>query len=727
MTMRRNLGRAFRPLCLSLLLLPAAGPAQAWQADVDGSTVTFDLGHVLNPHKTLKTEFFQAVPGAQGAAALAVTGAAFADGGAKLRLTLSRAPGDDEAFTVRYRWPRSGQGLWTASHRQIDNFALVVGGEQPAAEEPGLAAAFHGLPDGHDSKKRFEFEVRFAEEIPGLRLRTVEAALQVTGGKAVAVKRAVAGRIRRVTVQVRPDGDGDVTVALPATTDCTAAGAICAADGRKLAALTATVPGPAGDAPAASTLTAEFHGLPAEHDGSEGFGFEIRFSGEVAGPALRAVRAALSVTNGKAVAVKRTVAGQSRNFTVQLQPDGLDDVTVSLPATADCAATGAICASGGKKLAALSATVPGPAGLSVADARADEGPDAAVAFTVSLSRAASGPVTVDYATADGTATAGRDYRQTSGTLSFAAGETEKTVSVPILDDAHDEGEETFALNLSNPSGAIIADGEATGTIANSDPLQKIWLARFGRTVAIQTVEALEGRFAVRAGAAPRMSVTMMGQTLDLAQMGDGDGPEQTGGLTGALTAVLTGLARAFGATPANNAAPNAAGATGNGPFDGDPFARHGIGGARTGTGARGLAPVRQPTMRDLLPGSAFHFTTGEVSGLGGAVTSWGKVLSDTSGGSGLGGSGSLSFAGETATGVLGMDWEGDWLLAGVALSRTVESGGATFAPSGKDYGIEGTLTMVTPYLRVRAGEGLSFWSALGSGGGAMTLSWDGVS
>ncbi|MDE0150824.1 MAG: hypothetical protein OXM58_20900, partial [Rhodospirillaceae bacterium] len=84
-------------------------------------------------------------------------------------------------------------------------------------------------------------------------------------------------------------------------------------------------------------------------------------------------------------------------------------------------------------------------------------------------------------------------------------------------------------------------------------------------------------------------------------------------------------------------------------------------------------------MRELLPGSAFHFTTGEVPGLGGAMTSWGKVLSDTSGGSG--GSGSLSFAGETATGVLGVDWEGDWLLAGVALSRTVESGGAAFAPS----------------------------------------------
>ena len=100
--------------------------------------------------------------------------------------------------------------------------------------------------------------------------------------------------------------------------------------------------------------------------------------------------------------------------------------------------------------------------LSVADARAYEGTDDTIDFTVTLDRAASVTVTVAYATADGTATAGADYTATSGTLTFSPSETEKTVSVPILDDALDEGEETLTLTLSNAPRAISADGIATG-------------------------------------------------------------------------------------------------------------------------------------------------------------------------------------------------------------------------------------------------------------------------
>ena len=105
-------------------------------------------------------------------------------------------------------------------------------------------------------------------------------------------------------------------------------------------------------------------------------------------------------------------------------------------------------------------------------------------------------MSVDYATADGTAKAGEDFTAANGTLTFAAGETTKTVSVAVLDDAHDEGEETMKLLLSNATGgARIRDGEATGTIENSDPIPKAWLARFGRTVADQVLEAVQGRMA----------------------------------------------------------------------------------------------------------------------------------------------------------------------------------------------------------------------------------------
>ena len=332
--------------------------------------------------------------------------------------------------------------------------------------------------------------------------------------------------------------------------------------------------------------------------------------------------------------------------------------------------------------------------ISVADARANEGAGAKVAFEVSLSRAFTGTshrVTVDYATADGTAKAGEDYTATSGTLTFAAGERRKTVNVPVLDDAVDEGEETFVLRLSNVHGARAGDLEATGTIANDDPLQKMWLSRFGRTVAIQTIEALEGRFALASQASPRMTMTVAGQDLDLSGVGEGK----------ALAETLTGLARAFGAPDAAN--------------DDDPFARRGFGGAEAGASAA----TRRVTGRELLLGSSFHFTTGEASGLGGAMTGWGKVLSGGSDGSSSGG---LSFASETATGVLGMDWERDRLLVGVALSQSLETGSASFAPTGSRYDIEGSLSMVTPYMQVRSGERLSFWGAVGSGSGSMSLS-----
>ena len=69
------------------------------------------------------------------------------------------------------------------------------------------------------------------------------------------------------------------------------------------------------------------------------------------------------------------------------------------------------------------------------------------------------------------------------------------MSVPILDDALDEGEETFLLRIRRPEGARIGDGEAVGTIENADPLQKMWLARFGRTVASHVTDAVSDRLA----------------------------------------------------------------------------------------------------------------------------------------------------------------------------------------------------------------------------------------
>jgi len=88
-------------------------------------------------------------------------------------------------------------------------------------------------------------------------------------------------------------------------------------------------------------------------------------------------------------------------------------------------------------------------------------------FTVSLSAVSSATVTVQYATADGTATAGSDYSATSGTLTFAPGETQKTIVVPVSGDTIAEPDETFLVNLSNPTNATVG-GQGTGTIQNDD-------------------------------------------------------------------------------------------------------------------------------------------------------------------------------------------------------------------------------------------------------------------
>ncbi|HEX8364645.1 MAG TPA: Calx-beta domain-containing protein [Allosphingosinicella sp.] len=106
----------------------------------------------------------------------------------------------------------------------------------------------------------------------------------------------------------------------------------------------------------------------------------------------------------------------------------------------------------------------------VADVAVAEG-DSGVSylnFTVTLSFAPTGPVTIDYATSSGTATAGTDYLAVAGQLSFAIGETVKTIAVPIVGDTIPEAGETINLTLSNPSGATIGDGAAIGTITNDE-------------------------------------------------------------------------------------------------------------------------------------------------------------------------------------------------------------------------------------------------------------------
>jgi chitinase len=92
-----------------------------------------------------------------------------------------------------------------------------------------------------------------------------------------------------------------------------------------------------------------------------------------------------------------------------------------------------------------------------------------VTFTVSLSRASGSAVTVRYATANGSATAGQDYTSASGTVTFTAGQTSKQVNVTVRGDRTVEANETFTLTLSAPTGAVLGAGNmAAISVTNDD-------------------------------------------------------------------------------------------------------------------------------------------------------------------------------------------------------------------------------------------------------------------
>lgn len=111
-----------------------------------------------------------------------------------------------------------------------------------------------------------------------------------------------------------------------------------------------------------------------------------------------------------------------------------------------------------------------PITLQIGDIRLAEGDSGTTAFLfeVSLSPASTQVTTVQYTTANGTATAGSDYTATSGTLTFEAGQTSQSITVNVSGDTTQEADETFYVNLSTPSGASLADAQGLGTINNDD-------------------------------------------------------------------------------------------------------------------------------------------------------------------------------------------------------------------------------------------------------------------
>ena len=282
-------------------------------------------------------------------------------------------------------------------------------------------------------------------------------------------------------------------------------------------------------------------------------------------------------------------------------------------------------------------------------------------------RPASQSVTVEFATANGTASAGEDYDATSGTLELAAGETSKTIEVPVHADAEDEGEETLTLSLSNAAGARIEDGEATGTIQDHDPLPKEWLTRFGRTVAGQVVDAVGTRLESKPGQHARVG----GVSIE----------------SSAAPGTLEALSRRW-TEPAWNA------------WD---------------------RPEETPSLsrRALMSGSSFHLSS---EGDGPVFAAWGRFAAEGFEADAH----DTRLDGETTTGFLGADVEGGRWLMGAAVSHSEADGsfvpGSGAASSRGRSEVESTLSGVYPYARLTLSERVSLWGLAGVGQGTLTVS-----
>ena len=273
----------------------------------------------------------------------------------------------------------------------------------------------------------------------------------------------------QVTVLTDSDDEGQETITLTlsnpsqATLD-DAAGTGAIENGESSSG---TQEDPPAETPAV-LLTASFANVPADHNG-ENFTFQLNFSENVESGYARIRDHALTITGGSIASASRTTQGSNQSWTVEVNPTGNGSVSITLPETTDCNAARAICTDDERMLShTTSVRVAGPPAISVSDAAVQEAEGAVLVFTMTLSRASSTTVTVDYATSDGTAQAESDYTAASGRLTFNAGDTSQTVQVTVLTDSEDESDETLTLTLSNPSQAKLDDATGTGTIENGE-------------------------------------------------------------------------------------------------------------------------------------------------------------------------------------------------------------------------------------------------------------------
>ena len=333
-----------------------------------------------------------------------------------------------------------------------------------------------------------------------------------------------------------------------------------------------------------------------------------------------------------------------------------------------------------------------------ASASAPEGQT--LSFPVTLSDSAEVPITVAYATADGTARAGEDYTAMSGTLTFAAGETSLAINVAVMADPRPEHDETFSIRLSNPVNASLGNATATGTIADDDTEQvrgdalSKSLAAFGRSVASDAVDTVAGRF--QEGPPVGSRATIGGRQFNFGSASGSAGAK--GQLGQAAAAVLSAFASSR--TP-------------SGYYTGAVDPGFGAFGAAhsPGIGAFGRAPANWRA-------SSFDLNFGgSTADAASPWTLWGRASANRFSGQ----PDDVQLDGDVNTGYLGID---------ALLPRNVRVGLAVARSSGEiDYRMAGVtdgeldlqLTSILPYVHWTLCNGVDLWAMAGSGSGEATL------
>ena len=553
---------------------------------------------------------------------------------------------------------------------------------------------------GGNLQYRFDLKLTEAVAIP---LRDVrDHAFSVTNGRMVKAKRihksAAGSNHWRMTVEPY-DETKPVTVTLRGNRACSEQGALCTGGGDHVTnSPTLTL--------SADTLTLDSSNLPSisienatAKENDAWLSFTVKLSRAVA----RTVAVDFKTVSGGTATegadyraqdyrVLFTPGETSIEAGVALIADTVDDVGETVKAeianarviTARGAELGPLTiataqATGTIDTPATSTTDVSNLTIRIDDTTGDED-DGWLNFRVSLSRAYTEYVCFDFETlTTGTATEGTDYGKRPKVNDWIRpGATQTTAFVRIIDDSVSDSGETVKVRIGNARlcgdasmTVTIANAEATGTITNSDHIPRAWLARFGRTVADQVIDAVDGRLG--AARRPGVEATLAGQSI--AGAPEGDEPRQSMAEDTASRLRLEAMSNWL----------------------------------RGDTGLPGSSVVSE---RDLLVGTAFS-----MSGMakdGGSVALWGRGAIASFDGR----ESRLSVDGEVANVMLGADWSGGALTAGLMLSHARGSGSYRGESDGE---VESMLTGIYPYGRYAASERVTVWGVAGYGAGSLVL------